>query len=192
MAHLSICDTRHGRVAGWLDGWLEAVWRCLGDVDIGAIHVRYGRPRHTVRRDYQPSVHTDWLPIVPACPAVPCLSFLDMRRGTRKRCHAHQGHFSARRLRPSSVLRPPPNMSHQASRRTAPARGSRQATGSRLKLYRGFGQTAFLPNWPWGRSSHVPCSPGDSNRLESTARIPHKWRLIMAHSHVPYTPGQPG
>lgn len=94
--------------------------------------------------------------------------------------------------RPSSARLQTRPISSQASRRTAPARRSRQATGSRLKLYRGFGQTAFLPNWPWGRSSHVPCSPGDSNRLEGPARIPHKWRLIMAHSHVPYTPGQPG
>lgn len=42
MAHLSICDTRHGFVAGWLDGWLEAV--SGGQVDNGAIHVRYGWP----------------------------------------------------------------------------------------------------------------------------------------------------
>lgn len=95
---------------------------------------------------------------------------------------------------PAAIVRPPPASKtppRQAPRWTAPARRSRQATGPRLKLYRGFGQTAFLPNWPWGRSSHVPCSPGDSNRLESPARTPCRWRLIMAHSHVPYTPGQP-
>lgn len=58
---------------GWQDGWraggllwLEAV---SGEVDNGAIHVRYGRARRTVRRDYPTSMHMDWA-------AYP---FLDMR-----------------------------------------------------------------------------------------------------------------
>lgn len=143
MAHLSICDTRHGFVAGWLDGLARSgVWGARLTME-KSMSGTVGQTHCTTRLSNEHAMRCAWtacLPIVPACPALPCLSFLDLRRGARKRCHAYQGHFSARRLRPSSVLRPPPNTSPQASRMTAPARRSRQATGSRLKLYRGFGQ----------------------------------------------------
>lgn len=160
--------------------------RCPGQLDTGASPCQVRTARHTVRRDYL-GKHALALRCA-ACPAYPSCT---TGRGPRKRCPGYHGHslHGACGHRPSSARLQ--DTSRQAPRWTAPARRSRQATGPRLKLYRGFGQTAFLPNWPWGRSSHVPCSPGDSNRLESPARIPCKWRLIMAHSHVPYTPGQP-
>lgn len=107
MAHPSICDTRHGWMAG------SGIWG--GGLTLDPIHVRYGRP--AALYDATTSART-WT----AYPT--CLFF----GGPHSRCHECPGHTlrGACGHRPSSArLQTRPI---QASRPSGPARHSRRAS----------------------------------------------------------------
>lgn len=197
VAHLSICDTRHGCVAGRLGERLEAV--SGGEVDAGSDPCQVRAARRTVRRDYLISMRMDCLPIVPA---LPCLSFLGQAgQAGREEGRPAKDAMSTKDTflrgacghRPSSVrlqkcpIRPPDGPRQHAG---AGKPGKQLAHDSSCIVALG-----RRPSCPIGRGvDHLMCPAAQVTAIGWNRQRGYrtKWRLIMAHSDVPYTPGQPG
>lgn len=156
MAHLSICDTRHGFVAGWLDGWMAGSKRCLGgggQVDNGEIHVRYGMARHTVRRDYLTSMRCDAMRM-DCLPALPIL--LGREEGDPQKMPCVPRTFLC--TAPAAIVRPSPASKHvpsglQTDRASSPEQASNWLTTQVVSWL-----WAGRPSCPIGRGvDHLMC-----------------------------------